>query len=84
MSIYLPSGRRVIATLGWLTAGMVLGGLIGTLFWCGYLVLSGQSISKALGGDVEDAWGVLQGLLALGVLIGGGVGLLNGLRKVTA
>jgi hypothetical protein len=82
MSSQHRTARCFLATLGWSAAGIVLGGLIGTLIWCGHFLAEGQSLGKAIMGEVEDALGALQGLLALGGLIGGGVGLLNGLRKV--
>jgi len=73
--------RRAWDVLGWAFLGTSLGAVISGLLWWIYLVNKGNSLWGGLQGEVEDGWGVLQGLLVLGCLIGVGVGLLCGLAK---
>ncbi|MCP9456503.1 MAG: hypothetical protein NNA18_10400 [Nitrospira sp.] len=74
--------RNVKVVVFWLVSGVIIGVFIAFLFWCGDLLFNGRSIRKAIGGELEDAWGTLQALVVLGSLVGGGVGFLNGLGKV--
>jgi len=76
------SCRDVKVVLFWLASGVIIGVFIAFLFWCGGLLVNGQSLREALGGEVEDAWGKLQALVVLGSLVGASVGFLQGLRRV--
>jgi hypothetical protein len=67
--------------VGWCVLGAFLGCLVSTLFWCAYFLIEGASITKAIRGEVEDAWDKLQALLMIGGMVGGGVGLLYGLTR---
>jgi hypothetical protein len=46
------------------------------------MIMQGHGILEALQGQVEDAVGLLEGLIALGGLCGTGVGLLYGLAAL--
>jgi hypothetical protein len=59
--------------------GLLVGTSIGLLIWWGYLTQQGETIGPALRGEVEDALGVLQGVVTLGALVGGAVGLIYGI-----
>jgi hypothetical protein len=71
--------RRCLTVLSRIALGTMIGLTVGALFWVRDLSLNGYSIADGLSGNVEDALGVLQGLLTLGGLIGFTVGLLHGL-----
>jgi hypothetical protein len=74
----MPS-RTPRVTLGGLLFGLLVGTGIGLLIWWGYLTQQGEAIGPALRGEVEDALGVLQGVVTLGASVGGGVGLIYGI-----
>jgi hypothetical protein len=59
--------------------GTLLGVLIGGVYWTITMVVRGHNLIDALQGMVEDALRVLQALTILGGLVGGAVGLVNGL-----
>jgi hypothetical protein len=65
--------------MGWSCFGVATGITLGGLFWWAELALAGKRIAQALTGEVEDAFGMLQGVVILGCLIGAGVGLAYGL-----
>jgi hypothetical protein len=63
--------------------GIVVGLLIAMSYWAAHLACRGASLTEALRGQVEDALGVLQALLALGGLCGSAIGLCAGLRALS-
>ena len=82
------TGRRVCPqggsarpriVLGRLAVGLCIGVSIGWMLWWANVAQKGGTVAQALRGEVEDALGVLQGLITIGVLAGGTVGLLHGL-----
>lgn len=75
----MPSPRRLLIVAVRLAVGLAVGLTLVTLVWIAHLWWGGKSIDDALRGNVEDALGLLQGLLTLGGLIGGAVGLCHGL-----
>jgi hypothetical protein len=64
--------------VGRLVAGLVVGLALGAGYWAAAITLQGHSIAEAVHGQVEDALGLLEGLIALGGLCGAGVGLGSG------
>ena len=75
----IPSVRSTLIVLGWAAVGIFIGTLISALIWC---TVHADHFTKAIRGEVEDAYGELLGLLNLGILVGGAIGLLNGWSKV--
>jgi hypothetical protein len=65
-----------MAAIGRMILAMILGAILGALFWCFCQMMAGQSIQAALEGKVEDALPELQAMIELGLLIGTGIGLL--------
>jgi hypothetical protein len=59
--------------------GVFIGAVIACLIWAGFLWSADKGIGPALRGEVEDAIGALEGLLALGGIVGLVVGLNWGL-----
>jgi hypothetical protein len=62
-----------------LAVGLAVGVSISLLIWWAHVAEKGATIAKALRGEVEDALGVLQALITIGVVVGGSIGLLHGL-----
>jgi hypothetical protein len=62
--------------------GILIGATIASLIWIGYLSAIGKSVGEAIRGEVEDAVGTLEGLLALGIVVGTLVGLVWGLGSL--
>jgi hypothetical protein len=64
--------------------GVLIGAIIASLIWFGWLSADGKTVGEAMRGKVEDAIGMLEGILAIGILIGALVGLLRGLGNLPA
>jgi hypothetical protein len=73
----LSGAGRVLARL---VIGIVAGLALGAAYWAIHFAPQGVNLLAAARGEMEDAQGALQGLLALGGLCGAGVGLLAALR----
>ena len=54
---------------------IAIGGAIGTVHWGLWLVSEGHTFEQGITGQVDDGMATLQGLLALGSMVGGLVGL---------
>ena len=63
--------------------GVVIGLAVAAAYWSAIMIRGGHGILEALRGQVEDGLGTLQGLAALGVLVGAGVGLASGLAAIS-
>ena len=61
-----------------LALGLVIGPLVAASYWCIHLHSQDKSVVAALNGQVEDAIGLLTGLLALGTVVGVVVGIIAG------
>jgi hypothetical protein len=72
-----PRIRRWAVLFGVVALDTAIGAVLGVLLWIVWLIVDGHGIIKGLG-EVEDGLSYLEGLIALGVLVGGGVGLLHG------
>jgi hypothetical protein len=75
--------RKCLVAVGYCTVCVTIGILISISFWAVYIVGEGHRISSALNGEVEDALGKLQAVVALGCLSGGVIGVVYGLIKAT-
>ena len=64
-------------------SGLAIGELIAVLFWVTWILGNGNSVVDAIQGQVEDGIGTLEGLVALGALVGGPVGLLWALNSIS-
>jgi hypothetical protein len=73
--------RRVIAVILFTFLGLLIGVALAVLLWWHWLAARDKSVWQGLSGRVEDGLGSLQGLTALGILVGGPVGLVYGLIK---
>ena len=71
--------RGVLLVAGRLALGLVIGVTLGAGYWTAQMLREGHNLSEALQGQVEDALGGLEGLVALGGMCGAGVGLCSGL-----
>ena len=74
--------RGVLVVCGHVAVGAAIGLALAAAYWAAAMVLGGHSIAEAARGQVEDGLGLLQGLAALGILCGGGVGLCFGPRAL--
>jgi hypothetical protein len=59
--------------------GLTIGSCLSAALWAVIIAIRGQNLLDALQGQVEDALGILQALIAFGVLVGTFVGLVWGL-----
>ncbi len=82
MAFFSSPSRLWMLALGWVILGILIGVTIGGLFWWVWLAQIGKSISEAVRGEVDDGIGTLQGMTALGGLVGCAVGLLYSLGKI--
>jgi len=73
--------HRLIIMLKWTFFCTSIGLSVGLIYWLMWLVFNGKSLGEAVSGEVEDAVGVLQGIILLGCLIGFFVGIVFGLGK---
>ena len=74
--------RTVTHVLLRIALGILIGATIASLIWFGWLSATGKSVGEAIRGEVEDAIGILEGVLALGIVIGASVGLIWGLASL--
>jgi hypothetical protein len=75
----LAGGILVLLAIG-IAVGVVISGFL----WWTSIVGKGKTVAAALGGEVEDAIGLLEGLVSLGVVVGTIVGLAWGLLQADA
>jgi hypothetical protein len=74
--------RKVAHVLIRSVAGILIGATGVSLLWIGWLFSHGKSVGEAMNGEVEDAIGLLQGLLALATFVGAPVGFLWGIATL--
>ena len=74
--------RGISKVVGRVALGLLVGLTLGAVFWAAVLTLQGHNVAEALRGQVEDALGSLEALVALGGLCGAGVGLCGGLAAM--
>ncbi len=74
--------QKVTHLLVRIALGILIGMTIASLIWIGYLWGNGKGVGQAMRGQVEDGIAKLEGLLALGMIIGIPVGLFWGLSTV--
>ena len=67
--------RRALMVTARAVIGIVTGLVIAIAYWTVWLIWNGHSVTDAIQGRVEDALGTLQGIAALGTMIGAAVGL---------
>jgi hypothetical protein len=73
--------KKVMTVLAWSVTSIGLGAILGALIWTLFMVLQGK-LSDAIAGQVEDGIGQLEGLMALGIMVGCPVGLLYGITRL--
>jgi hypothetical protein len=71
--------QKVTHVLLRIALGVFSGATIASLIWFGCLSAAGKNVGEAMRGEIEDAIGLLEGIVALGIVIGASVGCLWGL-----
>jgi hypothetical protein len=71
--------QGVLVLVGRLALGIAVGAVLAAALWAAIMTGNGHSVTDALNGQIEDAIGKLEGLVALGTLCGAGIGLFSGL-----
>jgi hypothetical protein len=76
--------RALLAFLFRTLFGAAAGVALGVAWWIIWLTVEKKSVTEALQGNVEDALATLEGLAALGTLVGTAVGLLYGFMMLVS